>query len=139
MGYRTSPPLVVVHGYDPCRCRHLLLSRAYKAQPLTKADNQYWSGDRGTIPVIQLGKLARNPSRTLRIWWTVWDSNPTDRSCKDQLRSRARPIVFSAITWPSGPSGARAGTSTGLSGSALCQIVQTPCRIASEFPSNCGG
>ena len=128
--------LVVAHGYDPCRYRYLLFSRAYKAQPLTKAGNRYWSGYRESNSMIDAGNVTRKPSRTSRIWWTVWDSNPTDQSCKDQLRSRARPIVFSAVTWPSDLPGARAGTSTGLSGSALCQTVQTPCRIAGVFPSD---
>lgn len=65
-----SPSCVVVddHGNDPCRCRHLLLSRVYKTPPRTCAIvRAIWSGRRESNPVIHVGNVTRNPSRTDRI------------------------------------------------------------------------
>ena len=56
------------HGNDPCRCRYLLLSRVYKAPPRTCAIVQAkWSGYGGSNSVIDLGKVAGNPSPTSRL------------------------------------------------------------------------
>lgn len=61
--------MVGVPGYDPGRCRHLLLSRAYKAHPPARADavQAIWSGAGELNTLILVGNEGRKPSRTRRM------------------------------------------------------------------------